>query len=213
MIPTLDLSPLKDPGRRSWRELAEELAAVYSETGFAYITGHGVAQAHAISIQQMNRAFHAMPLDQKMKIVRDENHRGFIPMEASTDRHSELGAASHPNRSESFMVMRNDVKPDPDEYLAGSNQWPDLFGFRRVVAGYDKALCELGAALVGLFEQALEAEEGALSQHFDPPTTWLRLLHYPKGAPDAPGDAYGSAPHTDFGFLTILLQDGAGGNK
>lgn len=211
MIPTLDLTPLKDPGRRNWRELAEELSEVYSETGFAYITGHGVAQAHTISILQMTRSFHALPLSEKMKIALDQNHRGYIPMESSTDTLSELGAATKPNRSESFMMMRNDVKPDPDEYLAGANQWPDLFGFRRVVSGYDKALCELGASLVGLFEQALEAEAGTLAQHFDPPTTWLRLLHYPQAEPNAQADAFGSAPHTDFGFLTILLQDGAGG--
>jgi isopenicillin N synthase-like dioxygenase len=43
------------------------------------------------------------------------------------------------------------------------------------------------------------------------PTTFLRLLHYPPHAVDAPEDAFGSAPHTDYGFITILVQDNQGG--
>ncbi len=211
MIPELNLTALRDPGRRAWRELAEQLFEVYSTTGFAYVTGHGVAQAHSIAIFQMSRAFHALPLDKKMEIVRDENHRGYIPMEASTDRVSELGAATKPNRSESFMAMRHDLPPHEGEYLSGPNQWPDLFGFRRCVQMYAAAMGELGAGLTGLFEQALGAEQGALTQHFDPATTWLRMLHYPSSEPDAPEDEFGSAPHTDFGFITLLAQDAVGG--
>ena len=46
---------------------------------------------------------------------------------------------------------------------------------------------------------------------FDPATVWLRLLHYPPSPPHSPDDLYGSAPHTDFGALTLLAQDDVGG--
>ena len=46
---------------------------------------------------------------------------------------------------------------------------------------------------------------------FETPTIWLRLLHYPPIPKSSPNDLYGSAPHTDFGCLTILTQDGIGG--
>ena len=62
----------------------------------------------------------------------------------------------------------------------------------------------------------LGAEPDRLLPLFDSPTVWLRLLHYPRRPKDAPADQYGSAPHTDFGCLTLLfeeglLQDAAGG--
>ena len=46
---------------------------------------------------------------------------------------------------------------------------------------------------------------------FDPATIWLRLLHYPPLPEKSPSDLYGSAPHTDFGCLTLLAQDDVGG--
>jgi isopenicillin N synthase-like dioxygenase len=59
--------------------------------------------------------------------------------------------------------------------------------------------------------RALGADEAAFAAAFDPPTTWLRLLHYPPQPPTSPDDLYGSAPHTDFGCITLLAQDDAGG--
>ena len=48
-------------------------------------------------------------------------------------------------------------------------------------------------------------------QSFEIPTIWLRLLYYPPISKNSPSDLYGSAPHTDFGCLTILAQDEIGG--
>ena len=39
----------------------------------------------------------------------------------------------------------------------------------------------------------------------------MRLLHYPPVPQNSPLDLYGSAPHTDFGALTLLVQDDVGG--
>ena len=53
--------------------------------------------------------------------------------------------------------------------------------------------------------------ELSVMDSFAKPTTWLRLLHYPPLVRGSPSDLYGSAPHTDFGCLTILAQDDIGG--
>ena len=33
-------------------------------------------------------------------------------------------------------------------------------------------------------------------------------MHYPPEPPGTPSDQYGAAPHTDYGFITFLAQDG-----
>jgi isopenicillin N synthase-like dioxygenase len=50
-----------------------------------------------------------------------------------------------------------------------------------------------------------------MAPYFAQPTTFLRMLHYPPQAPDSADDAFGSAPHTDYGCLTVLCQDSNGG--
>ena len=75
---------------------------------------------------------------------------------------------------------------------------------------YHDAMAGLGRRLMELAVLALEVEPGEVLPAFVPPTTWLRLLYYPPTDP-AETDLFGSAPHRDFGCLTILAQDDVGG--
>ena len=150
------------------------------------------------------------PCPRRCVTLLNRSHRGYIPINTSTDVNSKLEEVKHPNQSESFMMMREDRIYDPDIYLSGPNQWPDLTGFREAVQDYHDAMCKLGYRLMRIALAACGANDEAM-QWFDPPTTWLRLLHYPPVAADAPEDLYGSAPHTDFGCLTILATDQVGG--
>ena len=51
----------------------------------------------------------------------------------------------------------------------------------------------------------------AILTAFDTLAIWLRLLRYPPQPPQSPDDLYGSAPHRDFGCLTLLARDDFGG--
>ena len=127
---------------------------------------------------------------------------------------SSVARVTQPNDSESFMLM-HEVSPDDSRYgtpLNGPNLWPDaLPGFQHTVRAYDRAMNDFCHRLLPLIARALDLPRDFFRAWFDRPTTFLRLLHYPPQAPDAPVDAYGAAPHTDYGFITILAQDGVGG--
>ena len=210
-IPVLDASPLI---RGAPEEMADAFAKAYGETGFAYIVNHGVDEGLVRRVFAASAAFHGLPREAKMTVALDPNHRGFIPINTSTDVNSKLADVKRPNQSESFMMMREDEPDAPDvragAYLAGPNQWPDLEGFREDVTAYHDALTDLGRRLMAVAALAIGADPAELAPAFARPTTWLRLLHYPPTDP-AESDLYGSAPHTDFGCLTILAQDDVGG--
>jgi isopenicillin N synthase-like dioxygenase len=80
-----------------------------------------------------------------------------------------------------------------------------------VVTRYDTAVRELGLKLLAPFSVAVGEAPGFLARFFDPPSTALRLLHYPPAPAVRPEDLFGIHPHTDYGFLTILAQDDVGG--
>lgn len=214
-IPVLDVSPLGGTDADQIAELAAAFFKAYSETGFAYITGHGISDDLLADVFAASAAFHALPAADKLKIALDQNHRGFIAIDTSTDVNSTLAEVTRPNQSESFMMMREDA-PDAasvlnGDFLAGPNQWPELPGFRETLSTYHDAMCDLGRRMMGLAAQAIGADPKDILPAFDMPTTWLRLLYYPSTDPIQGDDLYGSAPHTDFGCLTFLAQDDVGG--
>lgn len=219
-IPVVDLSPLAD-GERGRAAVADAVLEAYGTVGFAYLIGHGVASELIDDVFAAAREFHGLPLERKMAIELDANHRGYIPIATSTDRSSTLANVTKPNQSASFMMMNDDPSGDAaaaGTYLAGPNQWPDLPGFRHAVERYHAALCQLGARIMSIVELALvpgttsnSPAHGVIGAAFTAPTTWLRLVHYPPVAADAEDDLYGSAPHRDFGCITLLAQDEVGG--
>jgi len=213
-IPVIDIS---DMGTSTTADEAIEhqLLDAYSTWGFGYVNGHPISHDLIDRVFEVSRAFHALPLTAKLEIELDANHRGFIPIRVSTDVTSSVETVTKPNVSESFMMMRESPLDSPEvrrvDYLAGPNQWPDdLPGFRETLEEYHEVMSRFAHRMIERFASALGAP-GLLEAAFDPPTTWLRLLHYPPQDPQSPADEYGSAPHRDFGAITLLTQDDVGG--
>ena len=204
--------PLIDLDRDS---IVEDFRTAYSEVGFAYLIGHGIPQLLVDGVFAAAQTFHALPLASRMAIELNELHRGFIPINTATDRKSTVANVRQPNQSESFMMMREAGVGDPDvlagAFLAGPNQWPPLPRFRETVVAYESAMLQLAQRLTEIVALVLNDIDRVVPSSFERPTTWLRLLHYPPQAPSTPDDVYGSAPHTDFGFITLLAQDEVGG--
>jgi len=160
----------------------------------------------------MSAAFHARPLEEKQAIAINSAHRGYMAMASSLIVTSTIEKATKPNLSESFMLMHEVVPGDERGPLDGPNQWPVApAGFGDAVRSYDAALAQLARRMTRMIAVALDLEPRGLDPYFTRPTTFLRLLHYPPSPPDADARQYGSAPHTDYGFITILAQDRAGG--
>lgn len=215
-IPIIDLEPLHHGTAAGLERVAQQIEDAYSNVGFGYLINHGVDQALINALFTASQEFHGLPREEKLAIEVNEYHRGFIPINTSTTRTSSVAKVTKPNQSESFMMMHELPAADPDILngvpYAGPNQWPaSLPHFRTAVTAYNDALVALGRKLVQAIAVALGAAPTTLDPFFAKPTTFLRLLYYPPQPPQSPDDLYGSAPHTDYGFITILVQDEVGG--
>ena len=208
-IPKIDISEIEE--KEFSRTLLQDFFSAYNKYGFGYIINHGIEKTLIEQLFQVSKQFHSQPLSEKMRVALDHNHRGYIAINTSTDVNSKLADVKKPNQSESFMMMREDKSELPDVYLSGPNQWPKLENFKEVLEKYTLNMTKLGRNLMRLALLSSGVKDLSVMQSLDTPTIWLRLLHYPPISKNSPSDLYGSAPHTDFGCLTILAQDEIGG--
>lgn len=206
-LPVIDFADATDEA------LAHQLDRAFTDIGFCYFRGIGVDPALVDGVFEASRRFHAQPRAAKDAIAMNRFHRGYMAPKSSIIQTSSVATVTKPNDSESFMLM-HEVAPDDPRYgrpLDGPNLWPDLPGFREPVEAYEAAMHAFCLRLLPPMALALGLPRDWFAPHFVQPTTFLRLLHYPPHAKDAPDDAFGSAPHTDYGFITILAQDRQGG--
>ncbi len=212
-LPIVDIrsgtSPIDDPS------VAQQLDSALQKHGFCYIAGHNIAADNIKTIFDATRRFHGLPEPVKQTIEINPFHRGYIGFNTSTAITSSVEKPIRPNYSESFMAMHR-VFPDHARWgtaIFGPNQWPEplMPEFKTEVENYYDAMEYLARELVQRLAVALGQNPQSFDQAFNDPTVFLRLLHYPAAANLMTADEYGSAPHTDHGFLTLVSQDLTGG--
>ncbi len=215
-IPVLDVSPLYGDDLSAIQAVADTLRGYLENVGFLYVVGHSIPQADVEAVREASKAFFALPEEEKLKLKIDRNFRGYLPFAGSTIVTSSVATVSKPNQSESIFFMHEVDADDPrakaGQPLQGPNQWPDpaaLPGFQSTIQLYVDRMSELARKMVGAIAMSLGLPAHSLDRFFQEPTTFLRLLHYP--TQPAEEGLFGSAPHTDYGFITLLAQDNVGG--
>lgn len=194
--------------------VAKALDSAFREIGFCYLVNTGVDETQINALFEASKSFHALSSADKLAIGVNAYHRGYIAPKSSVIRSSSVAEVTQPNLSESFMVMHEVAPSEPrfGQPLQGPNQWPSqLPAFRPAVEAYRDQMTDVGFKLLPLLARALDLNEHFFADYFLEPTLWLRLLCYPPHPQSAPDAQYGSAPHTDYGFMTLLAQDELGG--
>ena len=180
-IPIIDIGEVNAANGTIIDKLVQQVRQTYGEIGFAYIVNHNIDPCLVEKLFQKSYEFHSLPYEAKMKIELNELHRGFIPINTSTDRNSKLANVTKPNQSESFIMMREAFADDPavkkGDYLAGPNQWPlEIRGFRETLTSYFDAMTKLCQKICRVIAIALGTDPESFAAEFEPPTTFLRLL-------------------------------------
>jgi len=203
--------PLIDLAVDTPQAQAQRIDAALRETGFFAVTQHGVPAALIDAAFDAGHRFFALPEDVKQRwhIDRWPLRRGFDPIGWQA-----LDPTQPPDVKESFYTGVEAIGPNqwPDEALVpGFRNEALVPGFRTAVDAYATAMEALARRLMGLFEIALALPRGHFDAFMRHPTCTTRLLHYPPQPVLAAPGQIGCGAHTDWGALTLLAQDDAGG--
>ncbi|HET8576427.1 MAG TPA: 2-oxoglutarate and iron-dependent oxygenase domain-containing protein, partial [Methylomirabilota bacterium] len=103
-IPVIDVGPAfrHEPG--GLEAVATQVRQASEQVGFFYIAGHGVPQGVIDRAFEAAREFHALPLEEKLRLRLNENNIGYLPVNQSIQRASTVHKATRPNYNESFFI-------------------------------------------------------------------------------------------------------------
>src|SRR5688572_4811978 len=144
-IPVIDFGPAfrNEPGALD--AAAAKVRHACENVGFFYMAGHGVPQEVIDAAFAAAREFHALPMEEKMRLKINENNIGYLPVNQSQQRASTVHKNTRPNYNDSFFISHDRGADHPDVLaglpLRGRNQWPE--GHERMRAAmlrYFKAL-------------------------------------------------------------------------
>ena len=170
-IPILDLASYLQGRSGALEQLAAELRHALEHVGFYFIRGHGVPEALSDRVFAEAERFHALPLEEKLKVKRNQHNVGYLPMKGATTRHSRINPDNKPNLNEAFFVKR-DLPHDHPDVIANkrfrcANLWPEgLPGFRETVVAYCDALEALALRLIPIYARALDLPADQMRQLF-----------------------------------------------
>ena len=195
--------------------LGHELGRAARDTGFFCITGHGIAPLLVNEMFTQSTQFFAQTLAAKdaLSIRHSPHNRGYVALgEERLD-------ASKPGDVKAAFNIGLDLPPDDQEVLAGKpfrgvNVWPDattLPDFRATMLAYFDACHRLGMRLHRALAHDLGVAENFFDDKLDQPLATLRLLHYPPRPERFEAGQIGAGEHTDYGNITLLATDDAGG--
>ena len=213
-IPMIDVAPLYGDDEAAVELLVQESRAILRDVGFAYIVGHPVPVSLIEAVRSESRTFFASPDEEKKAVAINDWHRGYMAPNSSVIVTSSVAKVSKPNQSESLLILHELPVDDPDvlagKPLQGPNLWPSKQPSLRTTAlEYVGQMQELGNHIATMLARCLDLPADHFKEYFERPTMFLRLLHYPPQAVEE--GLFGSAPHTDYGFITLLAQDDVGG--
>jgi isopenicillin N synthase-like dioxygenase len=206
------VAPLR-AGSAARHETADRLRAACRDTGFFYIVGHGVDAALQRRLEELSREFFAQDLETKLAIRMElggRAWRGYFPVG------DEL-TSGRPDLKEG-LYFGQELGPEHPRVRAGvplhgPNLFPAIPGFRETVLAYMEAVTQAGHAVMRGIALSLGLDESYFENRYTgDPLVLFRIFNYPPGPPAGPGEPqWGVGEHTDYGLLTLLKQDDAGG--
>jgi isopenicillin N synthase-like dioxygenase len=211
-LAVVDVAPLV-AGAGDVERAARMLRRACRESGFFYVLGHGVSSALQGRLERLSRQFFDQDLETKLAIRMERGGRawrGYFPVGGELTR-------GRPDQKEG-LYFGAELGVDHPKVAArvplhGRNLFPDIPGFRETVLDYMDAMTGLGHVLMRGIALSLGLEPSYFADRYTrDPLVLFRIFNYPSTRDEPPDEvSWGVGEHTDYGLLTILRQDDAGG--
>lgn len=211
-IPVIDVSALVQ-GAGDQASVATQLGAACREHGFFYVAGHGVPEQLQQRLAEEARHFFMLDEERKSAIrmaLGGRAWRGYFPVGGEL-------TSGKPDLKEG-LYFGSELGPDDRRVqskrpLHGANLFPaEVPGLREAVLSYMDAVTTLGHTLMRGLAMSLGLDPSFFrEQWMQDPTILFRIFHYPPDPAPPEVESWGVGEHTDYGVLTILLQDEQGG--
>ncbi|KAJ7246122.1 Clavaminate synthase-like protein [Mycena haematopus] len=222
-IPIIDFAPFL-PGSKSTSDdkliVAHKIVASFKDIGFVYLLNHGIPPERSAEMFTWSKEFFAQDLETKNLAPHPSSgahHRGYSsPGLEKVVQHvydpSALAAhrtSAGPDVKESFECGRADDDAQPNIWLPEGV----LPGFREACLEFYWLLHEVELTILRALALGLDLPEEYFVALHGAADNQLRLLHYPS-VPTASlqtSQIERIGAHSDFGSITLLLQDDVGG--
>ncbi|WP_339516374.1 2-oxoglutarate and iron-dependent oxygenase domain-containing protein [Pseudomonas sp. RL_15y_Pfl2_60] len=211
-LPLIDIAPLYSTDENAWQQVARLIDQACREWGFFYITGHPISAQRMTQLADAAKGFFALPDAEKLKIdiTQTQLHRGYGAIATE-----QLDPSKPSDLKETFDMGFNMAADHPDvlagKPLRGPNRHPQISGWSELLEQHYDDMHELAKTLLRSMTIALGVERDFFDSRFEEPISVFRMIHYPPRHTASSVDQQGAGAHTDYGCVTLLYQDNAGG--
>ncbi|CAN0855266.1 1-aminocyclopropane-1-carboxylate oxidase homolog 1 [Linum grandiflorum] len=191
VFPIIDL--LGGEGDRE--QVVEKIREASEKWGFFQVVNHGIAESVLEEMKAGVRRFHEQDLEMKKEFFGRDPTKTVV-----YNSNYDLYTAPVANWRDSVLFHMAPNAPNPDELPSSC---------REILMEYSNELQKLASLLFQLLSEALGLPSDYLKE-MDCTKGLYMACHYHPACPQ-PELTLGATKHTDFDFITILLQDHVGG--
>ncbi|KAL8062364.1 hypothetical protein ABFX02_02G142000 [Erythranthe guttata] len=194
-LPVIDLSSLDNPLLRS--RLIGQVSLACKEFGFFQVINHGIPVSLTKEALDVAKEFFDLPNETKMRLASDDVCK---PVRYGTSLN---------HVKDKVQYWRDFIKHYSHPISTWIDSWPsDPPTYKKKMGNYTKAINDLHKKLMEVIFESLGLKRDYLQKEIEQGSQITAVNYYPS-CPE-PSLALGLPPHTDYGLLTILLQNQEG---